>query len=102
MPQHRRDSFCGPAGNGLISQALSRGITWALFRLGVNLEEACRSHDVDWNDGPNTVDDIRFALKVYESVKDQKGPLLAGVMSAVGFLLVRITAIVYKLMHNEV
>jgi hypothetical protein len=100
--QYKRESFCGPSGTGLISLTLSRLIAWSLLKLDVNLEKPCSSHDIDWDDGPNTTDDIRFALSVYSQVKKQKNPLLAGLMASSGFVLVRLTAIVYKLTPNEV
>jgi len=94
---YKRSSFCGPAGDGVLSRLLSYLVATALSWLGVNLEKSCGAHDLDWDDGPNTVDDIGFALSVYQEIKQQKGPALAGVMSLVGFVLVRLTAIVYKL-----
>jgi hypothetical protein len=94
---YKRTSFCGPSGDGPISEFLSLLIAWALKKLKIDVEESCEDHDIDWEDGPHTVDDMRFALNVYEEVRAQKGPFLAGIVSFIGFILVRLTAIVYKL-----
>ena len=93
---YQRDSFCGPAGDGKLSELLSSGISAALDRLELDLEDACHTHDVDWNDGPKTVDDLKFAMNVYQQVREQKSPAWASVIALVGFELARATAIVYK------
>ena len=41
-------------------------------------------------------DDIQFALNVYDEAKEQKGSGVAWIASITGFVLVRITAIIYK------
>jgi len=64
--------------------------------LELNFEKSCENHDIDWNDGPNTRDDIQFALNVYDEAKEQKGSGVAWIASIIGFMLVRITAIIYK------
>lgn len=92
----KRTNFCGPAGDGKISEFFSNLIDLCLIKLKLDLQDACENHDIDWEDGPNTVDDIKFALKVYESVKEQKNGFLAGIISFVGFIFVRVTAIIYK------
>lgn len=92
---YKRTSFCGPAGDGWLSEFLSSCIEWCLLKLRIDLDEACENHDINWNDGPDTVDDIRFALDVYVEVR-KRSALLAGIMSLIGFVLVRLTAIVYK------
>jgi len=97
--RYKRTSFCGPAGNGFISKVLSAAIAWCLDVLKINLEGPCSKHDVNWNDGPDTVDDMRFALDVYVEVRPIS-PLLAGIMALVGFILVRCTAIVYKFLER--
>jgi len=93
---YRRESFCGPAGDGWLSEQISKGLTNTLDWLELDVEDSCHTHDVDWEDGPNTVDDIKFALSIYKQVKEQSNPLLAGVLSFLGFIMVRSTAIVYK------
>lgn len=93
---YKRTSFCGPASDGAISEFLSLSITKALDWLEIDLEDSCENHDIDWEDGPHTVDDMEFALSVYKQVKEQKNSFLAGILSLTGFILVRITAIVYK------
>jgi hypothetical protein len=96
---YKRTSFCGPAGDGFISELLSALIAWSLSKLKVNLEGPCSNHDLNWDDGPDTVDDIRFALDVYVEIR-KKSALLAGIMSLIGFILVRLTAIVYKFLEK--
>jgi len=93
---YKRTSFCGPAGDGFISEFLSVIIAWCLNGLNISLEGPCENHDVNWEDGPDTVDDIRFALDVYVEIR-KKSAFLAGIMALIGFILVRLTAIVYKL-----
>lgn len=96
---YKRDSFCGPAGDGKLSELLSAGVSKTLDWFEIDLEESCHSHDINWDDGPHTVDDMKFAIGVYEQVKEQKNAFLAGIMSLVGFVLVRLTAIVYKIIN---
>jgi len=93
---YKRDSFCGPAGNGKMSELISGGITAILDWLEIDLEDECHRHDIDWEDGPSTLDDIRFGIGVYHAVKDQKNVFLAGFLSLAGFAMVRGTAIAYK------
>jgi hypothetical protein len=93
---YKRESFCGPAGDGWLSEKLSELITMSLDWLEVDVEESCHNHDIDWEDGPSTVDDIKFALNVYTQVREQKNPALAGFLSFCGFCMVRATAIAYK------
>lgn len=92
----KRDSFCGPAGDGFISEFISKVMSDSLDWLELDLEEACHNHDIDWDNGPNTRDDILFSLKVYDSVKKQKNAGWAWIVSLVGFVMVRCTAVVYK------
>ncbi len=94
---YRRESFCGPAGDGVISQFISWMIRKVLKWMRLNFEKSCQNHDINWNDGPNTRDDIEFALSVYDEVKYQKGASWAWIVSLIGFILVRCTALVYKL-----
>ncbi|TDI80632.1 MAG: hypothetical protein E2O80_06340 [Betaproteobacteria bacterium] len=94
---YRRESFCGPAGDGVISQFFSWMMGKVLKWMGLNFEKSCQNHDIDWDNGPNTKDDIKFALSVYEEAKEQQGSSVAWIASIFGFLLVRSTAIVYKL-----
>jgi len=96
----KRDSFCGPAGDGFISEWLSKVVSESLDWLELDLEEACHNHDIDWDNGPNTRDDILFSLRVYDLVKEQKGAEWAWVVSLVGFVLVRCTAVVYKILSK--
>lgn len=93
---YKRESFCGPSGDGWLSELLSKAITAALDWLEVDVEDSCHNHDVDWENGPDTVDDMRFAMNVYAQVREQKNPLLASILSFFGFLMVRATAIAYK------
>ena len=98
--KYKRTSFCGPAGDGVISQFLSFVIAKILEWLDLNFEKSCNTHDVDWDDGPNTRNDIQFALNVYDEVKEKKGASWAWFISLIGFLLVRCTAVVYKLLRK--
>ena len=95
---YKRDSFCGPAGDGFLSNLLSKMISETLDWFDLDLEEECHKHDVDWDDGPDTADDIFFAVGVYDAVKKQKGFFWACVFSSVGFVLVRSTAIIFRVL----
>jgi len=90
---------CGPFGDGFIN----RGLSWCIRKLldwcGMNFEKSCKRHDHVWEPeygGPNTRDDIEFALNVYDEAKEQ-GSYVPWIYSSVGFVLVRLTAFVYKL-----
>lgn len=93
---YKRENFCGPAGDGPISKFLSACLDKLLEWMKIDLDDECQNHDIDWDDGPDTVDDIEFALRVYKKVR-KKSALLAALMSLSGFIMVRCTAIVYKL-----
>jgi hypothetical protein len=94
---YKRDSFCGPAGNGKVSVIISLLMSWALRTFNIKIEKSCKNHDINWNDGPQTQDDIRFAADVYEELTEQdRHPFLAGIVCFIGFILVRLTAIAYK------
>lgn len=95
---YKRDSFCGPAGDGPISNFLSLVVDKSLNSLKLNLEKSCENHDIDWEDGPRTRDDINFALSVYDEAREQKGAAVAWFAALFGFIMVRSTAIVYKLL----
>lgn len=98
--EYKRVSFCGPAGNGLISNFLSALIVKILIFLKLNLEKSCENHDIDWTEGPKTSDDIKFALSIYNEAREQKGPTVAWIVALVGFFMVRGTAIFYKLFNG--
>ena len=94
---YKRTSFCGPAGNGKLSQALSYCIATTLKFFNIKIEKSCQRHDVNWEDGPDTVDDMQFALDVYKELTGAgRHGALAGFFSITGFLCVRLTAIAYK------
>jgi len=102
---YKRENFCGPAGDGVVSKFFSNSIAWILEKLRFDFFHECRGHDFDWSDYPATADDLIFARKVYAKAKKDlrynwdlkygKG-LIAGLVAFTGFILVRGTAIVYK------
>jgi hypothetical protein len=98
---YKRRSFCGPAGYGPISKFLSLVVNKCLDFLSLNFEKSCKNHDIDWDDGPKTIDDIRFALSVYSEAKEQKGAGIAWLAALIGFIVVILTAIVYKLTDKK-
>ena len=84
---YKRDSFCGPAGDGPISNFLSLVVDKSLNFLKLNFEKSCENHDIDWE-----------ALSVYDEAREQKGAAVAWIAALFGFIMVRSTAIVYKLL----
>ena len=95
---YRRQSFCGPVGDGIISKAISALIVKVLDLLNLDFEKACENHDINWNNGPNTRDDILFSLNVYDLAKSQKGAIIAWWVGLIGCIMFRITAIIYKIL----
>lgn len=97
MKSYKRENFCGPAGDGPLSKFLSWGIKKILDFFNLKVQRSCKKHDINWEDGPKTVDDIRFAADVYEELTDDdRHEVLAAIVAIIGFFLVRCTAIVYK------
>ncbi|MCK5616512.1 hypothetical protein KAR91_82380 [Candidatus Pacearchaeota archaeon] len=97
MPQHRRDSFCGPAGSGLIAVGISSCIPDIIF--GVDLSGCCRSHDLDWDDkGACKEADLRFREDIRKAFKEAGKPEYLGKAVANWYYAgVRLGGIVYKL-----
>ena len=44
---YRRQSLCGPAGDGIISKAISALIVKVLDLLNLDFEKACENHDIN-------------------------------------------------------
>jgi len=89
---------CGPYGDGSIAKVLSWCIRKLLDICEMNFEKSCKRHDHVWGPeygGPNTRDDIEFMLNVYDEAKEQDSNW-PWIYSSVGFVMVRITAFVYK------
>ena len=89
---------CGPYGKGIIARAISWCIRKLLEWFDLDFEIECERHDKVWTPeygGPNTRDDLEFALNVYESA-DHQGSEHPWVWSLSGFISVRLTAFVYK------
>ncbi len=89
---------CGPYGEGFFSKFLSLIIRRLLDACGMNFEKSCSRHDHVWEPeygGPNTRDDIEFMLNVYDQADEQDSDW-PWIYAGVGFILVRITALVYK------
>jgi len=89
---------CGPQNLGFLSRGLSWLVRTILDYFNLNFERSCARHDLVWSKkhgGPNTKDDIEFALNVYIQADEQysKYPWF---WSLSGFILVRIGAIIYK------
>jgi hypothetical protein len=100
--KYKRTSFCGPAGDGFLSRFFLWLLKVILDFLKLNFEQECQKHDIDWslkNGGPNTVDDIEFALRVYKKAK-KTHQRTAGIISFFAFIFVRITALIYKTIQN--
>ncbi len=99
MSQYKRDSFCGPAGDGWLSKLLSAAITKILDWLKLYLDEECEDHDVDWDKGPSFLADLKFSMRVYKKVR-KKNALLALVVWFLALVFVRATALVYRLLRE--
>ena len=92
-----RKDFCGPVGEGPFAQFLSKLVSDKPF--GIYIGDLCRNHDIDWADGPDTIDDLVFSYKVFRRFTrstEFKHKLLSLPVGLVAFTLVRITAVVYK------
>ena len=99
LSNYKRESFCGPAGDGPLSKFLSFLIAKVLNWMKLDFEDECENHDINWDDGPDYVDDMQFSLDIYKKVR-KKSALLALIMSLTGLVLVRCTALVYKLLSK--
>ena len=100
MSQYKRESFCGPAGDGFLSKFFSWLIKKILDWIGLDLDDECEDHDVDWRKGPSFLADLRFSMRVYKKVR-KKNALLALVVWFLALVFVRATAIIYRVLKNE-